>query len=79
MTTYNKLFTSREELVQTVKDLGQSVIEQAEDIVGNANCLTDLNITLQVNVIDGYPTIHVSRSHGSMTYICKLVGKENIK
>lgn len=70
MVINNDKLTKREELVQTVKDLGQSVIETAEDIVGDAPYLTDLDITLRVNTFNtGVPSIEISREHAPAAYI----------
>ena len=80
MAKYNDSLTSREELVKTVKDLGQSVIEMAEDIVGDAVYLTDLDITLRVNPINGYgPSIDISRNHVPVAYIRRWAGGEDNK
>ena len=80
MTKYNESLTTREELVQTVKDLGQSVIEMAEDIVGDAKYLTDLDITLRVNTFhDCVPSIEIAREHAPAAYIRRWAGEENIK
>lgn len=34
----------REELVQRIKDIGQEIIDRAEEIAGTANLRTDLSI-----------------------------------
>lgn len=80
MVINNDKLTKREELVQTVKDLGQSVIEMAEDIVGDTNYLSDLDITLRCEVVSGYgPSIDISKSYARPAYIRRLAGEENIK
>lgn len=80
MTIHNDKLTKREELVQTVKDLGQSVIEMAEDIVGDTNYLSDLDITLWCEVVSGYsPSIDISKTYAPRAYIRRLTGEENIK
>ena len=76
----NDKFTTREEMVQTVKDLGQSVIEMAEDIVGDAKYLTDLDITLRVNTFNNcVPSIEISREHAPAAYVRRWAGEKNIK
>lgn len=80
MAIHNDKLTKREEMVQTVKDLGQSVIEMAEDIVGDAKYLTDLDITLRINTFDNcVPSIEISREHAPAAYIRRLAGKEDTK
>lgn len=80
MVINNDKLTKREELVQTVKDLGQSVIEMAEDIVGDTNYLSDLDITLRCEVVSGYgPSIDISKTYAPAAYIRRLAGKEDIK
>ena len=80
MAKYNESLTTREELVQTVKDLGQSVIEMAEDIVGDTKYITDLDITLRVNTFNTrVPSIEISREHAPAAYIRRRSGEENIE
>lgn len=80
MTIHNDKLTRREELVQTVKDLGQSVIEMAEDIVGDADYLSNLDITLRCEVTGGYgPNIDISKTYAPVAYVRRWAGEENIK
>lgn len=80
MAKYNESLTTREELVQTVKDLGQSVIEMAEDIVGAAEYLTDLDITLRVSTFGTrVPSIEISREHAPAAYIHRWSGEDDDK
>lgn len=37
----------REKLVASVKDLGKTVVENAEDFVGNDDFISDINILLK--------------------------------
>ena len=80
MTIHNDKLTKREELVQTVKDLGQSVIEMVEDIVGDTNYLSDLDITLRCEVVSGYgPSIDISKTYAPPAYIRRLAGEKDSK
>lgn len=56
-----------ERLIEQVKALGQEVIDRAEDLVGNADLITDFDIWLRFP-IDDFPTIEVTRSHASRRY-----------
>lgn len=77
MTKHKESLTTREEIVQIVKDLGQSVIEMAEDIVGDAAYLTDLDITLRVITFNTrVPSIEISREHAPAAYIRRWSGEE---
>lgn len=80
MVINNDKLTKREELVQTIKDLGQSVVEMAEDIVGDSPYLSDLDITLRCEVTSDYtPCIDISKSYAPPAYIRRWAGKEDIK
>lgn len=80
MVINNDKLTKREELVQTVKDLGQSVIEMAEDIVGDSPYLSNLDIILRCEVTSDYPPcIDVSKSYGPPVYVRRRYGKEDTK
>ena len=80
MTIHNDKLTKREELVQTVRDLGQSVIEMVEDIVGDADYLSDLDITLRCEVTGGYrPSIDISKTYEPAEYVRRWAGEESIK
>lgn len=80
MVINNDKLTKREELVQTVKDLGQSVIEMAEDIVGDSPYLSNLDIILRCEVTSDYaPCIDVSKSYGPPVYVRRWYGKEDTK
>lgn len=58
----------RKELVASVKALGETIVEMAEDLVGNADLITDFSILLNFPV-DEAPEITITRSHGSRQYI----------
>ena len=51
---------TREEIIQNIKDCGQSLIDNAEKIVQDYKYMTDLTITCYVNEIDNPPYINVS-------------------
>lgn len=58
----------REELVASVKALGKTVVENAEDFVGNDKFITDINILLNFPLGE-IPEITITRSHSSKEYI----------
>lgn len=49
----------REELIQNVKDCGDALIKNAEDIVGNYEYLKGVRITCYVDFTDEAPYINV--------------------
>lgn len=50
----------REEIIQNIKDCGQSLIDNAEEMVGNLKFLTDITITCYVSENGHAPYISVS-------------------
>lgn len=60
--------TFHEKLVQAVKDVGQDIIDNAEEYVGSANMLSDMTITISFdpNFNMLAPTIEVDKN-----YLCK--------
>lgn len=64
----------REELVASVKALGETVIENAEDFVGNGELISDFNILLKFPIGE-MPEIIITRSHGSTEYI-KMINEK---
>lgn len=54
-------------LVEMVKASGQEVIDRAEDLVGNGDMISNFDIwirfSLNNGIIDGCPTIEITRSH----------------
>ena len=53
------IFT-REEIIENIKDCGQSLISNAEKIVGDYKYLTDVVITCYVNEKDNAPYISIN-------------------
>lgn len=54
----------REILVKIVQAMGREVINRAEDIVGEYDMITDLDVWLRFP-INELPTMEVNRSHAS--------------
>ena len=59
----------RELLVKMVKASGQELIDRAEDLVGNGDCISDFNIWVlfptDERMLTACPTIKVTREHVS--------------
>ena len=51
----------KEELIARIKECGQSLIDNAESIVGNEKTLQKINIDIDVDSIDRVPTINIRR------------------
>jgi hypothetical protein len=54
------MINTREELIQNIKDCGQSLIDNAEKIVADCKFLTGLSITCFVDERDYAPYISVN-------------------
>lgn len=53
---------SREEIIQNIKDVGQSLIDNAEKIVNDYKYFRDLTITCYVNESNDAPYISIDSS-----------------
>ena len=55
----------RERLTKFVKLAGQMVIDMADDIVGNSDSISDLNINITFNqdIMCSLPEVIITRSH----------------
>ena len=62
----------REELIQIVKNCGQSLIDNAEKIAQDYKYMTDLTITCHVSEIDNVPYINVSTDFLPENFIGRL-------
>ena len=69
-TEEGKFFASREEMVKYVKYIGQFILDNAEDIVGNYHSMTGIDVIGHADV-ESLPTVHVQRDH--------IVGNWNIR
>ena len=69
----------RKMLVEMVKACGQEVIDRAEDLVGNGDLISSFDIWLRFptdgRMIDGCPTIEVTREHCSKKAVDVLMEK----
>jgi hypothetical protein len=68
----------RDELVQIIKDMGQELINRAEEMVSeDAQFITDFNIMIAIpNPRDELPSITYSGSTFSKVYMDRITGKE---
>ena len=60
---------SKEELIQNIKDCGQSLIDNAENIANNYKYMSDLTITCYPAEMDAEPYINVSTDFVPEKYI----------
>lgn len=51
-----------EDLIRKVRAAGESLIKNAESIVGTEKYIADLRITVDIDATDEVPTIDISRS-----------------
>jgi hypothetical protein len=64
---------TKEEIIQCVKDCGQSLIDNAEKIVGDYKYSTDLSIYCRVDKEDKAPYIEVTREFIPEKFIERLI------
>jgi hypothetical protein len=60
--------------VASVKALGKTVVENAEDFIGNGELISDFSILLKYPM-GGRPEIIITRSHSSKEYI-KIINEK---
>jgi hypothetical protein len=63
---------SREKLIQNIKDCGQSLIDNAENIIGNYKYLGEITIYCFPNEHDEPPHIEVTNKFYPENYVEKL-------
>lgn len=56
------MFLTREDIIQNIKDCGQSLIDNAEKIVGDYKFFRDITITCYANESDKAPYISIDTS-----------------
>ena len=66
---------TREEIIQNIKDCGQSLIDNAEKIVCDYKFTTDLTITCYVNERDNAPYINISTEFLPENFIKRYQGE----
>ena len=52
---------SKEETILRIKEAAQSIIDNAESIVGNEKTRTNISITIDVNNIDQLPVVNINK------------------
>lgn len=52
---------SKEETVLRIKEAAQSIIDNAESIVGDEKTRTNISITIDVNNIDQLPVVNINK------------------
>ena len=66
------MFLTREDIIQNIKDIGQSLIDNAEKIVGDYKFFRDITITCYANEKDEAPYISVYTSFVPENFIERL-------
>lgn len=52
---------SKEETVLRIKEAAQSIIDNAESIVGDEKTRTNISITIDVNNVDQLPVVNINK------------------
>jgi hypothetical protein len=66
------MFLTREDIIQNIKDIGQSLIDNAEKIVGDYKFFRDITITCYANEKDESPYISVDTSFVPENFIERM-------
>ena len=56
------MFLTREEIIQNIKDIGQSLIDNAEKMIGDYKYFRDITITCYANESNEAPYINIDTS-----------------
>lgn len=62
MSIEKRFFASRDEMVEYVKFIGQFILDNADDIIGNYHCAISYDIVGHVDM-ESIPTVEVRRNH----------------
>lgn len=66
------MFLTREDIIQNIKDCGQSLIDNAETIVGDYKFFRDVTITCYANERDESPYISIDTSFVPENFIERM-------
>ena len=66
------MFLTREDIIQNIKDIGQSLIDNAEKIIGDYKFFRDITITCYANESDEAPYISVDTSFVPENFIERM-------
>lgn len=66
------MILTREEIIQNIKDCGQSMIDNAEQMVGDYKFFRDITITCYVNEKNEAPYISIDTSFIPENFIEKI-------
>ena len=74
------MLTYQEKLIKTIKEIGQEIIDTAEDIVGNSDKIKYLRLSIDIpvsaNSYEEIPSIEVNREVYSDRYYNALMKGE---
>ena len=63
---------THEEMIRQVREAGESLIKNAESIVGSEEFLQSIDITVYINPVERIPSINVSKEFLPERYIERL-------
>ena len=66
------MFFTREQIIQNIKDCGQSLIDNAEKMVGDYKFFRDITITCYANESDGAPYVSIDASFIPENFIKRI-------
>ena len=68
------MILTREEIIQNIKDCGQSLIDNAEKMIGDYQFFRDITITCYVNETDQAPYVNIDASFIPENFIKRIEG-----
>lgn len=66
------MLLTREQVIQNIKDCGQSLIDNAENMVGDYKFFRDITITCHVNESDEAPYVNIDTSFVPENFIERI-------
>ena len=67
------MLLTREQIIQNIKDCGQSLIDNAENMVGDYKFFRDITITCHVNESDEVPYVNIDTSFVPENFIERIL------
>ncbi len=67
------MLLTREQIIQNIKDCGQSLIDNAENMVGDYKFFRDITITCHVNESDEAPYVNIDTSFVPENFIERIL------
>lgn len=68
---------TRKQMISVVKAMGNAIVKNAEDIVGESETLSDVTVSFTVeSMLDQAPVLDISRTMATVDFFNYVVSKE---